>query len=573
MRNWSWILGFLGGLAVLGFLAYAGLVDSIETPYAVAGGLGAALIGAWLWLDRESLGTWSAQRGTRYTGTAVFVAVLGFALAVAVNVLANRYDKRWDVTSTGRFSLSDQTISLVSALDQPITVTGFFTLESQAEKEKFQTLMEGYTQHSKQISFSVVDPVQDPVLAEQNKITSAYGTVILKRGEDTQRLESEFNEQAVTNAIVRLTSGKDHLVCFSEGHGELDPDDDQTASGLGASIVKLEGQNYTAKKVNLLRDGGFDATCEIAVIAAPQQDFLPAEREMLAAWLVGGGKAVVMLEPMGTPELAHDLARYGVKVGDDVVLEQNPNYQIMGGDPSYIILDKASFDMHPITEPIKAMALLRLARSVDKGADVAGLNVQVLAHTSEMAWAETTLDPSVPMQPDPGVDRVGSVPLAAVVEITDPSAITVGSRVLGSTGGGNPLMDALKKNAEGAAPADPAAPAAPADPAATPPAPAAPVAEAEPTRKAGGKLVVYGDSDFAGNELVDQGNNQDLLLNTLAWLAGEGDQISIRTPEGANGSLSMNLVQGILMGFTTLLLAPGIAVGMAIGTWRKRRAA
>ena len=68
---------------------------------------------------------------------------------------------------------------------------------------------------------------------------------------------------------------------------------------------------------------------------------------------------MVMLEPLGTPNLAHDLARYGVKVGDDVVLEQNPNYQIMGGDPSYIILDKASFDMHPITEPIKAMALLR----------------------------------------------------------------------------------------------------------------------------------------------------------------------------------------------------------------------
>ena len=567
MRSWSWILGLLGGLAVLGFLAYAGLVDSIETSYAIAGGVGAAMIGAWLWLDRESLGAWGAARGTRYTSSAVLVAALGLVLAVALNVLASRYDKRWDVTTTGRFSLSDQTISLIEGLDRPISVTGFFTMESQGEKEKFQTLMEGYTQHAKNLSFNIVDPVQDPVLAEQSKITSAYGTVILKSGEDTQRLESDFDEEAVTNAIVRLTSGKDHVVCFSEGHGELDPDDDQTANGLGASIVKLEGQNYTAKKVNLLREGGFDASCEIAVIAAPQQDFMPAELEMLAAWMVGGGKAMIMLEPLSTPALARDLARYGVKVGDDVVLEQNPNYQIMGGDPSYIILDKSSFDMHPITEPIKAMALLRLARSVDKGADVAGLNVAVLAHTSEMAWAETTLDPSVPMQPDPGVDRIGSVPLAAVVEITDPASITVGSRVLGAASTGNPLMDALRKGLEGGAPEAPADPsAAPADPSAAP-------AEAEPTRAPGGKLVVYGDSDFAGNELVDQGNNQDLLLNTLAWLAGEDKQISIRTPEGANGSLSMNLVQGILMGFTTLLLAPGIAVGMAIGTWRRRRAA
>ena len=152
MRSWSWIFGFLGGLAVLGFLAYAGLVDSIEPPYAVAGGLGAAMIGAWLWLDRENLGVWGNARGTRYTGSAVLVAALGLVLAVAVNVLANRYDKRWDVTTTGAFSLSDQTISLVEGLDRPISVTGFFTMESQAEKEKFQTLMEGYTARSSNIS-------------------------------------------------------------------------------------------------------------------------------------------------------------------------------------------------------------------------------------------------------------------------------------------------------------------------------------------------------------------------------------------------------------------------------------
>lgn len=573
MRGWYWLLGFVGGVIILGFLAYAGLVETIETPYAVGAGVGAALIGLWLWLDRETLAAWGAQRGTKYTGAAVLVAVLAAAVTVAVNVIAYRYDKRWDVTSGGRFSLADQTKSVLEALDRPVKVLAFFTLESQGEKDKLETLLEGYQQHSTLLEVEWHDPLKEPVLAEQNKITSTWGTVILQSGEDTQRLESDFGEEAITNAIVRLTSGEDHLVCFTEGHGELDPDDDAQPTGLGASIVKLEGQNYTVQKTNLLREAGVPADCEILVVAAPQQDWLPPEREMLAAYLAGGGKVLMLLEPLSAPGLASDLGRYGVKVGDDLVLEQNPNYQLLGGDPSYIILDRQSFDLHPISEPIKGMAMLRVARSVDKGADVTGINVAVLARTTEQAWAETSLDPSVPMGPDPGQDQIGRVPLAAVAEIVDPQAIAVGERVTRAPGGAllEKLMNMEPSTAEGGTPM-PAGEATPEEAAKAAAAQPEPPAAPEVTREAGGKLVVFGDSDFATNELVDQGNNQDLLLNSLAWLAGEEAQISIRGPEDQGGSLSMTLLQGILMGFITLVVAPGVAIGMAIATWRRRAA-
>lgn len=565
MRSRSWILGFIGGLIVLGFLAYAGLSDTIETPFAVGGGVGIALIAAWLWLDRSALSSWSSERGSRYTGSALLVTLLGFAVAVALNVIAFRYDKRWDVTSTGRFALSDQTKSILAGLDKPITISAFFTLESQTEREDFETLTDGYKQHSTLIKVEMHDPLKEPALAEQNKITSAYGTVILRSGDKDQRLESKFDEEALTNAIVRLSSGKEHIICFTEGHTELDPDDDQSAAGMGAAIVKLEGQNYTVKKTNLLRDAGVPSDCEALVIPAPQQDWLQPEREALAAYLVGGGKALVLLEPLSTPELAHDLKRYGIAVGDDLVLEQSANNQLLGGDPSYIILDPSSFDFHKITEPIKGAALLRVARSVDKGPEVAGVNVQVLAHTTDAAWAETNLDPNVPMGPDPGADRVGQIPLIAVAEIADPAGIVVGKQVL--HGDLSKLLAGAAAGAkEEAAAADPAS----ADPASaeTPP---AVEPDTEVARAAGGKLVVFGDSDFAMNELVDQVNNQDLLLNSVAWLVGEDSQISIRSPEGASGSLSMTLIQGILMGFITLIAAPGVTIMMAISTWRKRR--
>jgi hypothetical protein len=63
-------------------------------------------------------------------------------------------------------------------------------------------------------------------------------------------------------------------------------------------------------------------------------------------------------------------------------------------------------------------------------------------------------------------------------------------------------------------------------------APAAAPVPAAFTPKAGGKVVVFGDSDFASNQLVDQLTNKDLLLNTIAWMVGEGDQLAVRAKGG-----------------------------------------
>src|SRR4029078_4079534 len=42
------------------------------------------------------------------------------------------------------------------------------------------------------------------------------------------------------------------------------------------------------------------------------------------------------------------------------------------------------------------------------------------------------------------------------------------------------------------------------------------------------KLVVVGDADFASNQFFGQLFNRDLVLNMMAWLGGEEQQISIR---------------------------------------------
>jgi ABC-type uncharacterized transport system involved in gliding motility auxiliary subunit len=84
-------------------------------------------------------------------------------------------------------------------------------------------------------------------------------------------------------------------------------------------------------------------------------------------------------------------------------------------------------------------------------------------------------------------------------------------------------------------------------------------------------VLVIGDSDFASNSLLAQGQNQDLLLNAVAWMVDEEDQIASRTTEGASGLLTLTLTQGIVVWLIALIGAPGLAVGLALRSWLHRR--
>ena len=63
----------------------------------------------------------------------------------------------------------------------------------------------------------------------------------------------------------------------------------------------------------------------------------------------------------------------------------------------------------------------------------------------------------------------------------------------------------------------------------------------------------------------------DLFLNSVAWLVGEEDQISIRANEAAAGTMTMNLLQTFLVWMIALFVAPPLCLAGAFGTWMYRR--
>ena len=286
-------------------------------------------------------------------------------------------------------------------------------------------------------------------------------------------------------------------------------------------------------------------------------------------------------------------------------------------DSSYVVLTHDDVLAHPITRDLSAALVLGIARSVTPIEGTDGITLQRILETSEEAWAETRIAEFPDVQPDED-ELVGSIGVMVVATIEDPSVIDVKGRDatgqaenirrrlfdwFGAQFGQEPeSLDETKRLRDdlGAGDRDIEASLQAVeeifgvsllegrtlqdfqtigDVAAALTAgsvgrfdPEAALNEAVPssfTPVAGGRLVVVGDADFATNALMEFGNNQDLFLNTIAWLAQEERQIGERPSEGEKLTLT-GYGEGLIC-LVSLGVVPGSAILIAVLLLFRRR--
>jgi hypothetical protein len=537
ITRWSWVFAVIGAGLLLAAASVWFVTQSWEgypTTFAVGSALSLLV---WLGLDRVRLADLFSSRAFVYGSGAWLLVTLAGGIAVGGYTLARRHDKTWDFSKDQVYSISDHTRGVLGPVTGDVHILGFFRHQSDAEHD-FANLMRLFVEAQPALHVEYIDPLQSPRLAEKYDVTSDAGTIILERGDKSRRI-TEVAEKPIADALVLLLSDAEHRICWSLGHGEPEPDDEFDQAGLGAFVVELEGANYKVTKSRIAQEG-VDRACEVLVIARPSIDPFPYEREAIAAFLAEGGRVLMLLEPMAVPDLSADLERYGLRLGADMVVDVNPSNSFMGvDDPSVVVLSGDSFGTHEITHGLGAAVVLPGARTVAPvDPPPAGLSPTVLLRTGAEAWGE--LDPGAgAVQPDPGVEQVGDIPVAVVVEITDPAVLHVAPH----SDGAAPALDVD------------------ADPGRAVPADLAP--------KPGGRLVVFGDSDLLGNAVLGLGNNRDLGLDTLAWLTGETAQIGERPEEG--DKLTITGLGEAMSCLVSIVFVPGAAMALAGVTLLRRR--
>lgn len=505
--------------------------------------------------------------------TVAVVAILG-----GLNWWASLRDVTWDLTKNQRHSLSEPTLRMLAGLRDDIRLVYF---------GKDQNLREGrdrlrqYTRASSRLKVEFIDPIVNPTAAQGYEINvdpRVRPTLFVERGQRRERVDND-DEQEITNAIIKVTRDAKKTVCFAEGEGERDPDDTSPRGYAGAKAL-LAGSQYETKKVGLLREGRVPASCTVLVVAGPEKDLLPPAVDAIRHFVKTGGKALLLLEPEvrgGAPSLSALAAEWNVQVGKDVVVDRSGAGAAVGGGALTPVVEE--YPYHDITRNLRGtMTVFHIARSVQAGtAPAPGVSAQNLAETlKDYSWAETNLSPSVPARYDAGADKPGPVSLGAVVTLSGaaleaPGAAASPAPVASALPGLDQQGMALPEVAPSASAPAPAATASPAP--STAPA-ASPAPDASPTPDAGtreARVVVFGDSDFATNTLLAVQANQDLFLNTVAWLAQDPDLISIHAREPDDQRLLLTDQQKGNAFLFAHVLIPGLVLALGVVSWWQRR--
>src|SRR5262245_37984529 len=113
------ILGFLGWLGTA--LVFAAVAIRFLRPdwnqygtYAAYAGLALVVLytlGQW-----RDIVVYFRRRQAKYGAMATVGVLVGLAIAVVVNYLSARQNKRWDLTANRQYSLSEQTTKVLSSL-------------------------------------------------------------------------------------------------------------------------------------------------------------------------------------------------------------------------------------------------------------------------------------------------------------------------------------------------------------------------------------------------------------------------------------------------------------------------
>jgi ABC-type uncharacterized transport system involved in gliding motility auxiliary subunit len=536
------IFGIIGWVGTL--LVFAGVAIRVFRPewdqYAYwAAVAGLACVGFYTLTQWREIGRSFQKRETKFGAMLSISVAAVLAILIGVNWAVTRRDKRWDLTAAGSYTLSDQTVKIVSGLKTPVKVLVFDVPNG---FQRFRDSLTMYTNASPNIQVEYVDVDRDPARAREYEIV-APGTVVMEYGGRREKVMSD-REQDLTNNLIKVTTGRQVKAYFVQGHGEHDTlGNDQP--GYASVVESLKRDNYTVDKVVLAQsEGGVPADAAVLVIAGPKSDYLKPEVDAIRTYLRKGGKALFLLDPpvgeaaRTTPILEALLKEWGISLGHDVVIDISGMGQLLGTGPSVPVV--ATYPQHPVTENFNLLTAFPLAQSVkgEAGVELGTANTENVINTSDRSWSES-----------------------------DVKSLASGGKVSLDEAAGDhrgPITIGLSLSMD--------APDAPAPPAAAPAGkPADGEKPAEAPKKPQMRIMVIGDSDFASNAAAGVQGNSDLFVNMSNWLTQQEDLIAIRPRDSGDRRVTMTADQQRRMVWLSLLFIPGLILGSGVYTWFQRR--
>jgi len=297
-----------------------------------------------------------------------------------------------DLTQNKLFKLSANTVRFLKSLDKDVTIyvlaredtfVSTSTYNAQANQ-----IFRQFEQNGPKVTLVYVDYVRNPgFAASYPNLTMKQGDILVECKtqantrsvvvktedlfnyagvrEENMSIASSRAEEAIYTAVLSVTSDRPLRVALITGHGEYSMD----------SFNKiLEKNNYEVSRVNLMggaKDHSIDPSIDLALIAAPKEDYSEAELRQLDDFLINGGNYGKTLfycadaDRPPLPDIGVFLREWGILIRDGAVFETDGS-RVYNYQPFYPVADYADEDFHSLMRTGDKPMLLPVSRPLER---------------------------------------------------------------------------------------------------------------------------------------------------------------------------------------------------------------
>lgn len=434
----------------------------------------------------------------------LFLAVIGL-----LAWLSQRYSIDADWTATGRNTLNEATVKLLSRMDKQVNITAF-ARESQllTTRQAINQFINRYQKHKSDIKLTFINPDTSPDITRQLGIT-VDGELVVEYAGRKEHVQT-LKEEVLTNTLQRLMrSGEQHVV-FISGHGERKPDGNANHDfGLFAKHLAAKGINTSTVVLN--ETPFIPEDTAVLVIAGPQTDFLTGEVKLIQDYLKQGGNLLWLHDPGELYGLQLVAKQLGIKFVPGIVVD--PTTQLLGiADPSFALINR--YNDHPIGRDFSFMTIYPQTSAIEY-TEQENTEASHFLQTVDRSWSETG-------------ELQGTISYDADKEQLGPLTI------------GLAMSKQIKSKDED-----------------------------KPSIQQ--RIVVVGDGDFLSNAYLGNQGNQNMGYNILNWLSHDDQFIAIPVIIAPDKELLLSKNLGAVIGLFFLIVLPLLLLAAGIVIWLKRR--
>jgi len=536
----------LAGIALLATAAATHAIFLDGLILSGAFGIAGIALSAWgiFTLRTEIVSMFRQRRGELALYTLGLIGVL-----ISTAYLSVQFPVRFDMTEARIYSLSPPTVEMLRRLEKPVHIVFFHDPMMRETVEIYQLV----ARQTDKVTVEFYDPMLNPAQARMRGVEFA-GTAIYES--EGRRLQVNGpSETDIANGILRISQGKQQVVCFLDGHGEPDPfsleSHDHTegdaghSHGLGTKLVQherhgmakarhgLETLNYVVEKISLLQGRNTLPRCAVLVVAGPKAALLPNEIKAIDRFLAEGGNAFFMLDPFISSGLEPVLREFGVVLDDDIVIDVASHFWTDVSAPAV-----TDYNRHEVTRDLP-LTFFPGVRSLSPTAErVPGTSVRPVINSSKQSHGQTNRERA---EFTPGKDKAGPLTLMVAVD-RRPEFVASTEAVI------RKLRDEPATSESSA--------------------PNITTSDAPGVRS---RVAVIGDSDFATNSFFHILGNGTLFLNTVNYLASQENLIGLepRTYDVPRVNLTNRQMKGTF--FLSIILIPALMALVGIAVWWRQR--